>query len=193
MPAPDGTAAELDGMGNSYIAEHTVGAAVYPLAEITRDGWVTAGHTGALLDLVAGEGRNGDAFIMPGAVPSEIGSGDVVVEIGADGVRYPGVLNFVFTTVPALASYQFDTDASPTPMTYDAGRGPRQPLGPHRAGGATTVTLTFWRPQRKAAPGETGTWIDMGGLSYDLPLLGKARNGEGVEIGSYTQRRSAPT
>ena len=183
MPAPDGTAAELDGMGNSYIAEHTVGASVYPLAEITRDGWVTAGHTGDLLDLVAGEGRNGDAFIMPGAVPAEIGSGDVLVEIGADGTRYPSVLNFIFTTVPALASYQFDTDASPTTMVYDADGVPANHSVLTVPGHAKQVTLTWWRPQRKPAPGEAGTWIDMGGLSYDLPLLGRARNSEGAEIG----------
>jgi hypothetical protein len=186
MPAPDGTAAELDGMGNSYIAEHAVGDVVYPLAEIVRSNWTTAGHSGGLLDLVAAEGRNGDAFIMPGAVPSEIGSGDVLVEIGANGVRYPGVLNFVFSTVPALASYQFDTGLSPTPtpMAYDAGGVPANHSVLTVPPGAKTVTLTWWRPQRKPAPGEAGTWIDMGGLSYDLPLLGRARNSEGAEIGS---------
>jgi hypothetical protein len=183
MPAPDGTAAELDGLGNSYIAEHAVGGVVYPLAEITHD-WVTAGHTGTLLDLVAGEGRNGDAFIMPGAVPSEIGSGDALVEIGADGVRYPGVLNFVFSTAPALVSYQFDTDASPAPMVYDTGGVPANRSVLTVPAGARTVTLTWWRPQRKPAPGEAGRWIDMGGLSYDLPLLGRARNSEGAEIGA---------
>ena len=184
MPAADGTAAELDGMGNSYIAEHTVGDVVYPLAEIVRSDWTTAGHSGALLDLVAAEGRNGDAFIMPGAVPAEIGSGDVLVEIGADGIRYPGVLNFVFSTVPALASYQFDAELSPTPMVYDTGGVPANRSVLTVPAGATTVTLTWWRPQRKPAPGEAGTWIDMGGLSYDLPLLGRARNSEGAEIGS---------
>ena len=53
-----------------------------------------------------------------------------------------------------------------------------------RPAGAKTVTLTWWHPQRKPAPGESGTWIDMGGLSYDLPLLGKARTAEGAETGS---------
>jgi hypothetical protein len=34
------------------------------------------------------------------------------------------------------------------------------------------LTVSFWRPQRRAVPewGESGTWIDIGGLRYEVQL-----------------------
>jgi len=113
----------------------------------------------------------------PGALPSEIGSGDCFMETAADGTKYPGTVNFVFNTAPALESYQFDTDATATTAVYDAngvwdGRpGPNAQIMVPR--GASKVTLTFWRPQRKAAPGEpasAGGWVDIGGLWYGVDV-----------------------
>jgi hypothetical protein len=122
---------------------------------------------------------------MPGALPAQIGSGDAFVEVAQGGAQYPGVVNFVFNTVPALASYQFG-DASPTAMVYDSGGVPANHSLLMVPSGAKEVTLTWWRPQRRAAPGEVGSWIDMGGLSYDAPLLGPAITGEGDELpGTY--------
>jgi hypothetical protein len=181
MPAPDGTPAELDGLGNSYFLEHQVAGVTYPLVERSANVWSAGTHTGALLDLVASADRGGDAFVMPGALPAQIGSGDAFVEVARDGTQYPGVVNFVFNTVPALASYRFG-DAAPTAMVYDAAGVPANRSVLSVPPGAKTVTLTWWRPQRTAAPGEAGTWIDMGGLSYDAPLLGPARTREGAEL-----------
>ena len=168
-----GATAELDGLGNAYVLEHTLGGVVYPLIETPA--WVPATHTGQYLDLVAGPGRNGGVLFIPGALPDEIGSGDAFVERTPDGVAYPGVLNFVFTTAPALKSYRFDTDASPTKVLYGADGVPLDtaPLVvPH---GATAVTLTWWRPQRKAVDGEVGEWIDMGGLAWYADTFGPAK------------------
>ena len=168
-----GQTAELDGLGNAYILEHTLGDVVYPLIETPA--WVPATHTGTFLDLVAAPGRNGGVLFIPGALPSEIGSGDAFVERTHDGVGYPGVLNFVFNTAPALKSYQFDTDASPTEVLYgaDGVLSDTAPIVvPH---GATAVTLTWWRPQRKAADGEAGEWIDMGGLGWYADVFSPAK------------------
>jgi len=186
MPAPDGTPAELDGLGNSYFLEHQAGGVTYPLVETAANDWATGTHTGTLLDLIAAVDRGGDAFVMPGALPAEIGSGDAFVEVAQNGIQYPGVVNFVFNTVPALASYQFDA-AAPTAMVYDANGVPANHSLLMVPPGAKEVTLTWWRPQRRAAPGEAGMWIDMGGLSYDAPLLGPAITGEGAELtGTYS-------
>lgn len=186
MPAPDGTSAALDGLGNSYFLEHQAGGVTYPLIETAANDWTTGTHTGTLLDLIAAVGRGGDAFVMPGALPAEIGSGDAFVEVAQNGIQYPGVVNFVFNTVPALASYQFD-DASPTAMVYDANGVPANHSLLVVPPGAKEVTLTWWRPQRRAAPGEAGTWVDMGGLSYGAPLLGPAITSEGAELpGTYS-------
>jgi hypothetical protein len=113
-------------------------------------------------------------------MPSEIGAGDSFVLVTADGARYPGTLNFVFNTAPAVKSYQFDTDATATDAVYDENgvwqRGDGRPGGnalikvPR---GAERVTLTIWRPQRKALPGDpasAGGWFDIGGLWYSVYL-----------------------
>lgn len=168
-----GGTAELDGLGNSYILDHTVGGATYPLMN-----FAPATHTGNLLDLVTGPSN--DAQILPGALPSQIGAGDCFVETVADGTSYPGTLNFVFNTAPALKSYQFDTDPTPTEVVYDANGVSPQGMTPQAQArlpvptGATKVTLTFWRPQRHATAGEMGNaegWVDIGGLEYcvDIP------------------------
>ncbi len=87
----------------------------------------------------------------------------------------PGTLDSVFATVPALASY---TDALGThevsyPIAHGApigsGPGTTLPVVAGLGGGTNvSVRLTFWRPQRRAVPGEVpagaGQWIDMGGL-----------------------------
>ena len=138
-------------------------------------------YTGNLLNLVVGETH--DAQIKPGALPDQIGAGDSFLQTAADGKSYPGTLNFVFNTAPALKSYQFDTDTSATPIVYDengvAVSGMTQQAVIGVPAGATSVTLTFWRPQRKAGPGETGNvggWIDIGGLQYRIDLPNAARS-----------------
>lgn len=155
-----GATATLDCLGNAYCASHTVGSATYPLVN-----FAAATFTGTYLDLATGP--TGDAQISPGAAPADIGAGDAFIEmVGASS--YPGTLNFVFNTAPALASYNVGSGVQT--VTYDAsgvtasGMSPAAPIT--LAAGATSLTVTFWRPQREALSTETGTWTDIGGLTY---------------------------
>lgn len=158
----------LDGLGNTYLVQHEVNSQVFPIVNDTD-----ATYTDAILNVFNGD--TGDAQIRPGALPSEIGSGDCFVETIADGTKYPGTLNFVFNTAPALKSYQWDTQDAATEIAYNddgtvaAGSTFTKPAG------ASQLTLTFWRPQRRATPAEAAagsTWIDMGGLMYIIQIIG---------------------
>jgi hypothetical protein len=171
-----GKTATLDGLGNVYFAPHSIDGVSYPQVNFSPPT-----YTGNLLNLVVGDTH--DAQIKPGALPDQIGAGDSFLQTAADGKSYPGTLNFVFNTAPALKSYRFDTDASVTPIVYDeygaavSGMSREAVIGvPH---GATAVTFTFWRPQRKASPGEAGNaggWIDIGGLQYRIDLPNAVRD-----------------
>jgi len=155
-----GATATLDCLGNTYCASHTVGSATYPLVNSAA-----ATFTGTYLDLVTGP--TGDAQISPGAAPADIGAGDAFIEMVGSS-SYPGTLNFVFNTAPALASYNVGSGVQA--VSYDASgvaaTGMTQAAPITLAAGATSLTLTFWRPQREALSTETGTWTDIGGLNY---------------------------
>lgn len=155
-----GATATLDCLGNTYCASHTVGSVSYPLVN-----FAAATYTDTFLDLVTGS--TGDAQISPGATPAEIGSGNTFIEmVGSNS--YPGTLNFVFNTAPALVSY--NAGSGEQTVAYDA-------TGASNAGmtqgtpitipvGETSLSVTFWRPQREALSTESGTWTDIGGLTY---------------------------
>lgn len=179
-----GDRALLDGLGNAYLLPHTVGGMTrtYP-----RMNWSEATYTDGVLELVK---EGADAQIMPGALPEEIGSGDCFVETAQDGSKYPGTLNYVFNTASALKSYQFNTQATATEVVYDekgvlVGNEGRltAPLG------ATSVTLTFWRPQRKATPAEAaaGEWVDIGGLMYIVQIIGPTSPSNPIPGGNAPQ------
>ena len=181
-----GGTAKLDGLGNSYLLDHVVGGVTYPLVDLAP-----ATRTGSLLDLVAGPGNG--AQITPGALPSQIGAGDSFVETAADGTSYPGTLGFVFNTAPALKSYQFDTDPAATEVPYDGngvsplGMTPQSGSRLSVPAGATRITLTFWRPQRRATTGEAGNadgWVDIGGLEYRADIPDAPTTIDGTEIAS---------
>ncbi len=203
----DGSTATLDGLGNDWVPEHPVGDFVYPMYEkdlsIRDEERLTAGHSKGpgLLDLVAAVGRGGDAFVFPGATSAQISPGDALIQRLDGGKEYAGVLNFVFNTVPAVKSYRFD-DGAATVRAYDARGVPADNGILDVPAGAQTVTLTCWRPQRKAAPGETGSfagnWVDMGRLSWEAPPLPMADTGTGgvdVQVGDsdYIVSASAET
>jgi hypothetical protein len=188
----DGSTATLDGLGNTWVPEHDVGGFTYPMYEknlsIREEERLTSGHSKGpgLLDLVAAVDRQGDAFVYPGATAGQIMPGDAFIERLDDGTEYAGVLNFVFNTVPAVKAYRFD-DGEVVEQIYDSQGVPADDGILTVPSGATTVTLTCWRPQRKAAPGETGTgagnWIDMGKLSWEAPPLPMAdREGGPVSV-----------
>jgi hypothetical protein len=180
--------ATLDGLGNSYLREHSVDDVTYPLVNPRGPGTFDrepATFTNGLLDIADASHR---VCIWPGAQVAEIGSGDAYVETAQDGTQYPGSVNFVFNTAPALKSYQFNTDAAATEGVYDAdGVRPEGDLLFTVPTGASSVTLTFWRPQRKAVPGETasvGGWVDMGGLWYGLECVPPRDTSSGDLVGT---------
>ena len=87
-----------------------------------------------------------------------------------------------YQTTPALASYT-DEDGNSRTMSYPVtpgspgtkenpfivSDGPDADSTPPGASGPIPeieVTLTFWRPQRKALPEEPGEWIDVGHTVY---------------------------
>jgi len=155
------TSSTLDCLGNTYCAPH----GAYPLVNSAA-----ASYTGAFLNL--SKGTTGDAQIMPGAARTDIGSGNAFLQM--DGATsYPGVLNFVFNTAPALKSY--NVGAGEQTLAYDAsgvsasGMTPSTPIT--TTAGATSITVTFWRPQRTALSseawfGSANPWTDIGGLAY---------------------------
>ena len=116
----------------------------------------------------------GHFFFSHGATTAEIGTGDVLVQRVGEG-QFVTLLPFVFATVPALVSYDDGRGNSAT-IDYPV---PESPPSPPPAGsqgnpfpvearpnGDVLVTMTFWRPQRRPIPPESGDWIDMGGLGY---------------------------
>jgi hypothetical protein len=184
-----GHSATLDGLGNSYLTPHTIGdGETYPQVN-----FFPSSFTGTSLNLTD-VGNSGDAQISPGADPNQIGSGDCFIETAPDGTSYAGTLNFVFVTAPALASYQFNTDAAPTVVPYDAnGVAPFGMTPSSRIlvpSGASSVTLTFWRPQRRALAGEVDNAIgaiDIGGLEYRVDIPNPAGPLEGPQdVGTHS-------
>jgi hypothetical protein len=123
----------------------------------------------------------GAFFFDPRATTSQIGTGDVLIQrVTSNGVEtdYTAMLPYIFATVPALVSYDDGQGNAATVGYPHASNGPGT-LGnpfPVAAGpnGDVALKLTFWRPQRKPIPPETGSWIDMGKLSYsaDVQSLG---------------------
>jgi hypothetical protein len=164
-----GTSGTLDCMGNDYCREHTASGASYPQVNFAPVAITTPG----LVPITTGP--TGDAQISPGATPTEIGAGDAFIQrVGA--TEYPGTLNFVFNTSPALESFQVGTGAVTT-LTYQsdgsANHGMDQNNGAQRiqmSQANSKLTLTFWRPQRRALPGESSSsgWVDIGGLTYSI-------------------------
>jgi hypothetical protein len=148
--------------------------------------------------LACGGGCPDSFFLLHGAGSEQIGSGDELIEHVANGVpesacpsatnpacvSFTTTLQFVFVTVPALVSYS-DTK-SPTPnsatVSYPLATGDGYPF-PVAAGptGDVVLTLTFWRPQRRPIPPETGDWIDIGGLTYSVPKI------VNLELGGHEQ------
>jgi hypothetical protein len=101
-------------------------------------------------------------------------------------------LGYVFATVPALVGYS-DTAGNSGVVTYPVEQPPCAtvpgcppppgteangfPVAPGPPDGDIRVTLTFWRPQRRAIPGSdpsTATWMDVGGLTYGVATQGHA-------------------
>ncbi len=123
------------------------------------------------------KGATGDFQLRTNAKSSAISAGDTLIErvTGADGVerQIPGILNFVFTSTPAIKSFAINGGVEQT-IDYTVanrdGSMDRCILVPPT--GTVAVTITGWRPQRPgvAAAGE-GTYVDIGNskITIDIP------------------------
>jgi hypothetical protein len=112
----------------------------------------------------------------PHATSSQIGSGDTfILRQTTDGVvsTVPEALNFVFNTVPAVQSWQDGAGGTGTityPAAADAPGSQGNPIVVGVDGnGHYVLTLTLWRPQRRAIAdaGEGTGYVDIGGLDYE--------------------------
>jgi hypothetical protein len=133
--------------------------------------------------MVGNPGPGGQEFdLYPKATSSQIKTGDTMIEHMSDGSELPGALNFVFNTTPALVSWT-DTAGEAGKVTYPVaagGPGTRQNPIAVSAGkdGLVQLTMTFWRPQRRAiaGAGEGDGFIDIGHLSWEARLVGNGPN-----------------
>lgn len=177
-----GATANLDCLGATYCATHSTGGVTYPLLN-----GAAATVTGTTIAI--SPGSTGDAQIKPGAEVADIGSGDAFIQT-AGGSSYPGILNFVFNTAPAV--YSVTANGAETVLTYTAATGyaagnlGMTPSTPITVGTDGVITLKWWRPQRPAIDGESSAsgWIDIGGLQYTADAPNPARLATGVTVGS---------
>lgn len=121
---------------------------------------------------------------------SQVGTGDVLIQRvirGGVETSFLAALQYVFATVPAVVSYDDDGPGGPVQVTYPfpgpdpmtglgGGPGLRENPAPVSDGpdadNDVELTLIFWRPQREALAqwGETGDWIDIGRLKYEVQV-----------------------
>lgn len=107
--------------------------------------------------------------------PSEIQPGDtfqIQYTTATETAVVPAELTLYFASVPAVASIGTGTGAaaasSPQSITYPASQDAYgTPQNPVMLDG-DSLNLSFWRPQRAAFPGETGSYVDMGHLHYGV-------------------------
>jgi hypothetical protein len=187
---PDGGAVELDCGGLSYCSKGGTGRALTgfggPLLgprfpddfDADNDGFGTLTR-----------GPTGDFQLFTGAGTAAIGSGNAFIYRVATGgaeTQIPATLNYIFSTTPALQTYV--TGAGSGTISY--------PVSPGSTGtmnhpiwvpsGDGKVTMTYWRPQRKAiaGSGEGTGWVDIGKLNYtaDVPN-GPSSGGPGSSPG----------
>jgi hypothetical protein len=124
------------------------------------------------------------------ATTSQIGTGDVMIQTTTrSGVTtsFLAALQYILATVPAMVSYDEEGPGGTTTIPYPfPGPEPGTGMGggPGLRGNPAPVsdgpdadddvelTVTFWRPQRRSVPvwDETGTWIDIGGLKYEVQV-----------------------
>ncbi|MCB9029440.1 MAG: hypothetical protein H6619_00155 [Deltaproteobacteria bacterium] len=115
-------------------------------------------------------GSSGDFQLKPNANSSEIQAGDVLVERVTDSEggekQVPGMLNFIFHTVPAVK--QVVTSVSTYNVTYPVTAGDSgTPTNCFQvpATGTVEVTFTVYRPQRKGISGAgEASLVNMGNL-----------------------------
>jgi hypothetical protein len=124
-------------------------------------------------------------LLLHGAGADEIRGGDPFLvratNAGGEELELTGSLATVFATPPAIA-YYVDELGTRHDISYPHASGTVHPVvdGPD-AGSDVSITLTFWRPQRRPVPDElppgAGNWIDIGGLLHYARVFGAAPDG----------------
>ncbi len=147
-------------------------------------GWVT----------VPGEGVDAHAVpLLHGATSDQVGAGDLLIARATRDDRneaFTGTLAYLFETVPALVSYTDEAGSSigmSYPVTPGAPGTQENPFVPTDGPDADTdveVTLTFWRPQRRALPDEPGKWVDVGHNVYVADSRGSLEDPASFQGGS---------
>ena len=206
LQIPSGSLVELDCNGLTYCSPGGTGQAQLEgcqgpqnLCQVPFPSAIADPATGygeivgpnAPSDLLGKDPNNGREFsLVPGATSSQIGSGDVLTEVvTSDGIttETPTTLDFVFSTVPAIASYS-DTAGDSGTITYpdvsqlgtadnpiDVAAGPD---------GDVVVTFTVWRPQRAGVAGAgEPPLMDIGNLWYSFDSASAPTEGQ---VGSPT-------
>ena len=113
--------------------------------------------------------------LNPDATSEQIGSGDVITELVTEGgvtSQLPTTIDFVFNTVPAIASYS-DTGGDTGSITYPDSSSLGTMSNPLKVAGGPSgdviMTFTIYRPQRQGVPGAgEPTFMDIGHLAYEL-------------------------
>jgi hypothetical protein len=143
--------------------------------------------------LLGADANGGHEFSLnPNATSSQIGSGDVIGEVLTEGgatSQIPTTIDFVFNTVPAIASYSDSAGDSGTvtyPDTSNLGT-QSNPLkvaaGPN---GDVVMTFTLYRPQRQGVAGAgEPAFMDIGHLGYELDNASAPAPGSTI-VGSAT-------
>jgi hypothetical protein len=124
------------------------------------------------------KGNTGDFQLATHATSTTIAGGDTLIEkvTGTDGVerQVPGILNFVFTSNPAVRTITVNSDPTLTiDYTLTNNRlGSLNNCVSVPATGAVSISLTGWRPQRPgvSTAGESA-YVDLGSslISIDIP------------------------
>jgi len=143
--------------------------------------------------LLGSDANGGHEFSLnPDATSSQIGSGDVITEVLTEGettTQIPTTIDFVFNTVPAIASYSDTAGDSGTisyPDTSNLGTHSnpiKVAAGPN---GDVVMTFTLYRPQRQGVAGAgEPAFMDVGHLGYELDSASGPAPGS-TTIGSAT-------
>lgn len=111
------------------------------------------------------------------AGPSEIQPGDtyqIQYKTATETVTVPAELTLYFASVPAVSSIGTGSGAaaasSPQTISYPASPGVYGSVQNPVMLGGDSINLAFWRPQRAAFPGETGSYVDVGHLHYGVSI-----------------------
>lgn len=173
-----GEVAELDCGGLTYCSAGGTGTAP------PESGSAFPGAAGGTFDSdgdgygTITKGATGDFQLRTNATSAAIAAGDTLIErvTGSDGVEreIPGIINFVFTSTPAIKSYAVNGGAEQTiDYTSTSSRvGSLSNCISVPATGTVAFTVTGWRPQRPgvSAAGEAA-YVDIGNskITIDIP------------------------